>query len=201
MNSTLNILEANLRKMSGVQDALYNDQELWEFDLILMQEPHYCEFDSNIHVTGTGPKFEVIKPEITTQGNQDGRIRSCIWANKNSEYVQIPTDNNDIVIIILERADRNILVASVYIPSHTSDREEDEQQLASYMHEIQRVFQREKTLKPSLEILVASDFNRHDSLRGGPQVALEQRQGEGVKIRDFIEHNDLQLLTPRGMTT
>ena len=78
MNSTLNILQANLRKMSGVQDALYNDKELWDFDLILMQEPHYCEFDSNIHITGIGPNFEVIKPRITEQGNQDDRIRSCI---------------------------------------------------------------------------------------------------------------------------
>jgi hypothetical protein len=122
--------------MSGVQDALYNDRELWEFDLILMQEPNYCEFDSNIHITGIGPNFEAIKPKITTQGNQDGRIRSCIWANKNSEYVQIPTDSNDITIIILQRANRNILVASVYIPSCTLDKEEDEQQLARYMQEI-----------------------------------------------------------------
>jgi exonuclease III len=201
MNSTLNILQANLRKMSGVQDALYNDLELWEFDLILMQEPNYCEFDSNIHIIGIGPNFEAIKPKVTTQGNQDGRIRSCIWANKNSEYVQIPTDSNDITIIILQRADRNILVASVYIPSRTSDGEEDEQQLASYMQEIQKVIEREKTTKPELEILVAGDFNRHDSLWGGPQVALEQRQGEGAKITDFIEHNNLQHLTPQGTVT
>ena len=132
MNSTLNILQANLRKMSGVQDALYNDQELWEFDLILMQEPHYVEFDSNIHITGTGPNFEIIRPKAVTPGNQESRARSCIWANKNSEYVQIPTDSNDIVIIILQWADRNILVASVYVPCRTLDREGDEQQLLRY---------------------------------------------------------------------
>ena len=190
-----------MRKMSGVQDALYNDQELWDFDLILMQEPHYCEFDNNIHITGTGPNYEVIKPKITAQGNQEGRIRSCIWANKNSEYVQISTDSNDITIIILQLANRNILVASVYVPNSTNDKEEDEQQLARRMQEIQRAFEREKITNPDLEILVAGDFNRHDSLWGGPQVALEQRQGEGAKIIDFIEQNNLQLLTPRGMAT
>jgi hypothetical protein len=136
MNSTLNILQANLRKMSGVQDALYNDQELWDFDLVLMQEPHYCEFDNNMHITGAGPNYEVIKTKITTQGDQEGRIRSCIWANKNSEYVQIPTDSNDITIIILQRANRNILVASVYIPSCTYVRGEDELQLERRMQEV-----------------------------------------------------------------
>ena len=190
-----------MRKMSGVQDALYNDQELWEFDLILMQEPHYVEFDSNIHITGTGPNFEIIRPKAVTPGNQESRARSCIWANKNSEYVQIPTDSNDIVIIILQWADRNILVASVYVPCRTLDREGDEQQLLRYTQEIQGAIEREKTRNPNLEILVAGDFNRHDSLWGGPQVALERRQGEGTAITDFIEHSGLQLLTPRGMVT
>lgn len=36
--------------MLGVQDAVYNDEELWSFDLILMQEPHYLDFGSNMHI-------------------------------------------------------------------------------------------------------------------------------------------------------
>jgi hypothetical protein len=119
MNSTINILQANLGKTSGAQDASYNDQELREFDLILMQEPHYCNFDSNTHITGMGANFEAIKPKITMLGNQDSRIRSCIWAHRNNEYIQIPTDNNDTTMIILQKANRNILVASVYIPCNT----------------------------------------------------------------------------------
>jgi hypothetical protein len=41
MTSTLNILQANLYRSSGVQDALYNDPDIWDFDAILIQEPHY----------------------------------------------------------------------------------------------------------------------------------------------------------------
>lgn len=48
MNSTLNILQANFRESSGVQDALYNDSDIWEFDVILIQEPNYQEFDRRI---------------------------------------------------------------------------------------------------------------------------------------------------------
>jgi ribonuclease HI len=187
--------------MSRAQDALYNDQELWEFDLILMQEPHYCDFNGNIHITGIGANFEVIKPKINTSGDQDSRIRSCIWAHRNNEYIQLPTDDNDSTIIILQRANRNILVASIYIPSNTRNKEEDEYQLACRMQELQRIIDREKSVNPRLEILIAGDFNRHDSLWGGPSVALEQRQGEGAKVIDFLEQNNLQLLAPRGVAT
>jgi hypothetical protein len=113
MNSTLNILQVNLGKMSGAQDALYNDQELC---LVLMQEPHYCDFDNNIHITGIGANFEAIESKTITPGNQKRKIRSCIWAHRNNEYIQLPTDNNDTIIIILQRANRYILVASVYMP-------------------------------------------------------------------------------------
>jgi hypothetical protein len=41
MTSTLNILQANLYRSLGVQDALYNDPDIWDFDAILIQEPHY----------------------------------------------------------------------------------------------------------------------------------------------------------------
>ena len=52
-----------------------------------------------------------------------------------------------------------------------------------------------------MELFIAGDFNRHDSLWGGDKVALKPRQGVGSGILDFIEGNDMQLLTPRGMTT
>ena len=201
MNSTLNILQANVRKMSGVQDAVYNDEELWSFDLILMQEPHYLDFGSNMHITGTGPNFEAIKPKITQQDDQDMRIRSCIWARRTMEYMQHTTTSSDITVITVRRAGRCILVASVYIPHITSSREENEQQLAHRMQDVQRIIDKEKTTHPDLELIVAGDFNRHDSLWGGSHVALERRQGEGAQILDFLECNNLQVVTPRGMVT
>ena len=69
MISTLNILQANLHKSSGVQDALYNDPDIWDFDAILIQEPHYWEIAGNLQITGAGPNFEVIKPKTTQREN------------------------------------------------------------------------------------------------------------------------------------
>lgn len=48
MIRSLNILQANLWKQLGVQDALYNDPDIWEFDAIFIQEPHYSDIGGNI---------------------------------------------------------------------------------------------------------------------------------------------------------
>lgn len=61
MISTLNILQANLRKSSGVQNALYNDPDIWDFDAIVIQEPQYWDIAENIQITGVELNFEVIK--------------------------------------------------------------------------------------------------------------------------------------------
>jgi len=158
--------------MSEVQDAMYNDQELWGFDLILMREPHYLDFGNNIHVTGTGPNFEAIKPKTIQQDNQESRIRPCIRVNRNMEYMQHATTSSDITAATVQKAGRSILVALVYIPYVTSIREENEQQLANREQEIQRMIGKEKINNPGLEIIVAGDFNQHDSLWGGSHVAL-----------------------------
>ena len=78
MISTLNILQANLYRSSGVQDALYNDPDIWDFDAILIQEPHYWEIAGHLHVTGAGPNFEIIKPKtLQRETNHKGPGHAC----------------------------------------------------------------------------------------------------------------------------
>lgn len=165
-----------------------------------MQEPHYLDFSDYTHITGTGPNFEAIKPKTIQSDNQERRIRSWIWANRSIEYVQHTTDSDDITAITLQRANRSILVASVYVPCVTYNREEDKQQLVARMQDVQRIIENKKTTDPELDILVAGDFNRYDSLWGESHVALEQDKEKGPNS-DFLEHNTLQVLTPRGMVT
>jgi hypothetical protein len=109
MISTLNILQANLYRSSGVQDALYNDPDIWDFDAILIQEPHYWEIAGHLQMTGVGPNFEVIKPKTLQRENQTQRIRSCMWINSRTEYTQLTINNNDItaeVFAISSRSER-----------------------------------------------------------------------------------------------
>jgi ribonuclease HI len=201
MISTLNILQANLYRSSGVQDALYNDPDVWDFDAILIQEPHYWEMAGHLHVTGAGPNFEVIKPKTLQRENQAQRVRSCMWINSKAEYTQITVNSNDITAVILKQGTRSILVVSIYIPNIGNGHEPDEQELHSRLQQVQEAITGERNDNPELEVFIAGDFNRHDTIWGGNEVATEQRQGEGSRILDFIEENNLQLLTQRGVAT
>jgi hypothetical protein len=194
MISTLKILQANLYRSSGVQDALYNDPDIWDFDAILIQEPHYWEIAGHLRVTGVGPNFEVIKPKTLQRENQTQRIRSCMWINSKTEYTQLTINSNDITAVTLKQGNRSILVVSVYIPSIGNDHESDEQELQSRLQKVQEAITGERNNNPELEVFIAGDFNRHDTIWGGNEVAVEPRQGEGSRILDFIEENNLQLL-------
>jgi hypothetical protein len=163
MISTLNILQANLYRSSGVQDALYNDPDIWDFDAILIQEPYYWEVAGNLQVTGVGPNFEVIKPKTLQRENQTQRIRSCMWMNSNVEYTQLTINSNDITAVILKHGDRNILVASIYIPNIGNGYEADEQELHSRLQEVHEAIIRERNNNLELEVFIAGDFNRHDT--------------------------------------
>jgi hypothetical protein len=156
MISTLNILQANLYRSSGVQDALYNDPDIWDFDAILIQEPHYWEIAGNLQITGAGPNFEVIKPKTLQRENQTQRIRSCMWINKNNEYAQITMNSNDITAIVMKHGTRSILLASVYIPSIGNGNELDEQELHTRLQEVQEVITRESSNNPDLEVFDCS---------------------------------------------
>ena len=202
----LNILQANLWKKSGVQDALYNDPDIWEFDAILIQEPHYLQIEENTYITGVGQNFELVQPR--QQGNTEKRVRSCIWANKKNDFLQVHTESPDITIIRMSIGDRYILIASVYVPCRGTQVEDDgrgqaadERRLKTRLDEVQAAIGTERQRCPELEVFIAGDFNRHDIQWGGNERAHESRQGEAQGILDFIEEEDLQQLTPQGMIT
>ena len=118
-----------------------------------------------------------------------------MWINSNTEYTQLTINSNDITAVILQHGTRSILVASLYIPSIGHGNGADEQELHSRLQEVQQAVTRERNSNPELEVFIAGDFNRHDTIWGGNEVALETRQGEGSRILDFLEENNLQLLT------
>ena len=124
-----------------------------------------------------------------------------MWINRNIEYAQVTMNSNDITTIVMKHGTRSILLASIYIPSIGNGHEIDEQELHTRLQEVQEVIIRECSDNPDLEIFIAGDFNRHDIVWGGNEVALGTRQGEGGRILDFIEENNLQLLTQRGVPT
>lgn len=195
-----------MRKMRWAQHALYNDEDLRGFQVILVQEPHCYRVEERTQITGIGPNWEVLQPSEQLQ--QRFPVRSCMWMNKSCNFVQVQVGSPDITAARLTIQDRHILLASAYIPPVNTEAtggetgtRVSEEQLQSRLQLLQRTIEDERTRFPRLELLIAGDFNRHDLLWGGDEVGLSPRQGEAQKILDFMEANDLQCLLPRGSVT
>lgn len=78
---------------------------------------------------------------------------------------------------------------------------EDNGEVFNRLQEIQSAITNERARDPELELCIAGDMNRHDILWGGATITNGVRQGEGSRILDSIEENDLHIATPRGMIT
>ena len=206
MHRELSILQANTRKMRWVQHAMYNDEDLDPFDVILFQEPHCYQIDSDVLITGVGVKWEVLRPRVLAAGRFP--IRSCIWIKKHVDFEQVEVGSPDITAVIVNISGRQIYLASVYIPSintatATGERGPtiDDQHLRTRLQLLQRSVDEERVRYPLLELFLGGDFNRHDLVWGGEEVGLTPRQGEAQGLLEFIEANELQLLLPAGTVT
>ncbi|KAG9801039.1 hypothetical protein KCU95_g28, partial [Aureobasidium melanogenum] len=76
-------------------------------------------------------------------------------------------NSNDITAVILNHGNRNILLASIYIPNIGNGYESDEQELHSRLQEVHEAIMRERNNNSELEVFIAGDFNRHDTIGGG----------------------------------
>ena len=104
--------------------------------------------------------------------------------------------------IRISAQERQVLVASIYIPCIGIDgAEANREQLRERLQAIQQAIDQERTQDPSVELIIAGDFNRHDILWGGNHIGNTRRQGEAQQILDFMEMNDLQSMLPRGSIT
>jgi len=89
------------------------------------------------------------------------------------------------------------VMMSVYIPTVSEGRAAMEERLKA----IEEAMARQRMVNPAVEFIVGGDFNRHDALWGGNQVADTARQGEGERIIQLMLENDLQSLLPQGTIT
>jgi hypothetical protein len=122
-----------------------------------------------------------------------------IWVRKDLHAKQIPIASADLTAVLLQAQDRLLFVVSVYIPPRASDSTLALEQRLTAIREAYYTTRRQAGRE--VEILVAGDFNRHDLLWGGDQVALSDRQGEAAPIIELAEDLDLQCLLPRGTIT
>ena len=200
MSDRFHILQANLRKGREIQLSLLNDEALQDFGLLLIQEPYCWRTEDEVIVA---PQHHAYWTPFTPSAhNPQGQrpFRSMIWAHRRLAVKQIPTPSHDITALIVKLGDRRILVFSVYVSPSTEDVEDPLPRRLRMIRDIVAQVEREEA--PHLvETIAAGDFNRHDQLWGGDQVACSRRQGEGEAIIEMMTDLHLHSLLPRGTIT
>jgi len=101
----------------------------------------------------------------------------------------------DLTVVLLQLLGRSVLLASVYVEGANATALSGTMRL---LDDAISAVQRRGSLR--LDVVVASNFNRHDQLWGGDGVLLT-RQGEADPIIDFMNRWSLESLLPCGTKT
>ena len=134
MSSTLKMLQLNTGKRREVQQSLLNDEELKDFAILAIAEPHAIMIDNKLITSPTGHR-NWTKMVPTTR--QEGRwpIHSMMWVRSDIEATQVPIESANLTAAILKLPDRRVLVISVYIPC------QDQETLAQEIQHMEEAIQ------------------------------------------------------------
>ena len=123
-----------------------------------------------------------------------------IWVNKKTvPHRQIDIASADIAAVLLFTPSPTLAI-SVYIPPERGC--EGTRTLTQGLDAIREAHQRVQCeYGDNIDTLIVGDFNRHDQLWGGNQVATRNRQGEAEPIVLLMADWGLTSLLPRGIFT
>jgi hypothetical protein len=194
MHRTLKVFQLNVRKQREVQQSVMNDQQLQDFGIIALSEPHSFIMDG---VVTTVPLGHAQWTKMIPGSQHEGRwaIRSMLWIRKDIESEQVTIQSSDLTAALLYLPDRAVFVASVYVEPANPEA------LLQTIDLLQLAIQEtQHKIGTRMDILLAGDFNQHDCLWGGDEVS-PTRQGEADMLVDFMNDLSLRSLLPRGTKT
>lgn len=196
LGTNLRVLQLNIMKSGPRMEALINDHQSQDLDVLLIQEPSITTYRTHVNHSA----WRLHRP--TTQLDA-GRFRSLIYVNRRistSSHRQIPCDHPDIAAIKIWTANSQILLFSIYIPPvplFTGNDASALPALTAIQRSIAAATQNEQRLT---SIIVSGDFNRHHPMWGGNHIAPRFIEDASDLIVFFQTHN-LQSCLPRGTAT
>ena len=95
-----------------------------------------------------------------------------------------------------------VLVVAAYDPDEGDDAAERDKKLQRKLACIRQAIDKTRREKgESVEVILCTDFNRHDSLWGAPEDIVRRRRDEGVPIIHLAHEYGLQPLLPACTVT
>ena len=194
MNRSFHMIQLNVRKQAEVHESLMNDEGIHDVIILAIQEPQAHRIRGRLLTTPMAHhKWTKMVPSTYREGRWP--IRSMLWVNREVEAEQMQVNSPDMTAALVRLPDRQVLVVSVYVPLH--DPRALHEACAHLRGVVRDARRRSGT---TVDVVFAGDFNRHDQLWGGDDVALE-RQGEADPIIDLMNDLALGSLLPRGTKT
>lgn len=176
LGTNLRVLQLNIMKSGPRMEALINDHQSQDLDVLLIQEPSITTYRTHVNHSA----WRLHRP---TAQLDPGRFRSLIYVNRRISTLshrQIPCDHPDIAAIKIWTANSQILLFSIYIPPvplFTGNDASALPALTAIQRSIAAATQNEQRLT---SIIVSGDFNRHHPMLTTSKAASpEARQLTG----------------------
>ena len=193
----LRILQLNIMKSKEAIEALINDKQTEDLDILLIQEPPVSAYKTHV-------KHRLWRRYEPTHAAEGVSKRSLIYVNKRistSAHRQIQCNHPDIAMIKVWTDDAQILIFSVYIPPLRYNRLSQVVSMQPALDEIQTTLDatRRDSSKPTRTIL-AGDFNRHHPVWSNREVNHRLLR-HSEELLAFIQDHQLRWGLPSGTPT
>ena len=129
LEANLHVLQLNVMKARPVMEALINDQQSQNLDVLLIQEPPVTAYQTHVNHSA----WRLYRPSVT---DETTRLRSLIYVNRRisiSSHQQVPCSHPDVTVVKTWTFERQTLF-SIYIPPvplHTPEEASAESVLAA----------------------------------------------------------------------
>ena len=193
----LRVLQLNIMKLRAGMEALINDPQTKNLDILLIREPSVTAYRTHVNRR----LWQLYQPTYTEEGT---RKRSLLDVHKRistSAHRQIHCNSPDVTVVKIWTDEIQILVFSIYISPITYHQLSQEVTMKSTLDEIRTTIQdaTRDTVKPS-KVILAGYFNRHHPAWSGNGVH-HQIMRHAEELLTFIHNQGLQWCLPRGTPT
>lgn len=158
MTSNLRILQLNIMKSRPGMEALINDHQNQNLDVLLIQEPPMTAYRSHVNHSA----WRLYRPTYT---DESVRFRSLLYVNRRistSSHRQIHCNHPDVVAIKIWTPELQYLIFSVYIQPVAIYEAPEVSSAQQILEEIQTSIQQHTEGNSRVtKLILAGDWNRH----------------------------------------
>ena len=204
MMEHLQILHLNGGKQKQAQWSMLNDGTLSKFAVLAVVEPYlYVDPETGGAQCGTHRHWRPLSPTVHREDSYVRyAYRAMLWIHADVQATQVPVPSYDIAAATIETPGGAVLVVAAYDPDEGDDVAERDRKLQRKLACIRQAIDKTRREKgESVEVILCTDFNRHDSLWGAPEDIVRRRRDEGVPIIHLAHEYGLQSLLPAGTVT